>query len=361
MTRQPQPAAPEPASVDLVRAAVWRGGADVEIADAPAPELAPGDALVRIDLATVCGSDRHTATGRRPGPCPSVLGHEGVGRVVAVDAHRPPARTDGRTLEVGDRIVWGVAVSCGACDRCRGGLTAKCREVRKVGHEAWDSPWPLSGTYASHILLPSGTPVAGVPDAVPDAVASPAGCATATVAAAMERAGALTGRRVLVTGAGMLGLVAVAMAAEAGAAEVTAIDLDPARREEALRFGATSAADAVPPRSGLDVAIDLTGAPAVIGAAFESLDIGGRLVLVGSVTPAPPVPFDAERMVRRWLTVAGVHNYEPRHLQRAVDFLATTADRLPWAGLVSAPRGLEALSGMLMDERPSHPRLALAP
>ncbi|MGA9870852.1 MAG: alcohol dehydrogenase catalytic domain-containing protein, partial [Rhodococcus sp. (in: high G+C Gram-positive bacteria)] len=183
----------------LTRAAVWTpDGIDIRTLDIP--ELAPGDVLVRIDLATVCGSDLHTVSGRRPGACPSILGHEAVGRVIAVgDGARPVAVGDGArpvvvddgarpvvvgddgSLAPGDRVVWSVTVPCGQCPRCTAGFTAKCVDVRKVGHESALGDWVLSGSYAEHIVLPRGTAIARVPVSMSDAVAAPAACATATV------------------------------------------------------------------------------------------------------------------------------------------------------------------------------------
>ncbi|MEP9383499.1 zinc-binding dehydrogenase [Nocardioides sp. KR10-350] len=332
---------------DLARVAVWRGGSEVCVEEVALPEPTTGEVLVRVDLATVCGSDHHTVSGRRPAPCPSVLGHEGVGSVVASGP--------GAGVRPGQRVVWSVTVSCGTCDRCRRGLTAKCRSVRKLGHEAYDGPggrWPLSGTYGTHVLLPAGTAVVPVPVGLPDEVASPAGCATATVMAALERAGDLAGRRVLVTGAGMLGLTATAAAVDAGAPEVVVVDVDPARLELALGFGATSTAAAGDRLPAVDVAMELSGAAAAVESCLGALDVGGVLVLVGSVTPGPPVALDPEDVVRRWLTLTGVHNYEPRHLERAVAFLAGS-DR-PWADLVGEPVGLDRLADVLCApmERP---------
>ncbi|MGY0500365.1 zinc-binding dehydrogenase [Nocardia sp. FBN12] len=337
----------DPLSSRLTTAAIWVGGSDIELRQVEIPDLADGETLVRVRLATVCGSDLHTVTGRRSGACPSILGHEAVGEVVAVGA--------ATTAVVGQRVIWSVTVTCGKCARCRSGRTAKCESVRKVGHEPFHGDWPLSGAYAQHIILPRGTTIAVVPPDLPDAVAAPAACATATVMATIDAAGDLRGRRVLVVGAGMLGLTAVAACAEAGA-EVQAVDIDPDRLTTAHRFGATTA-DTDP----VDVAIDYTGSASAIDAALRRLDIGGVLVLAGSVAPTPPLPVDPETLVRRWLTITGVHNYEPRHLRRAVDFLVRTVREYPWDEVVAEPVALTQLGAALHRPPIGILRTAVAP
>lgn len=351
----------DPLPPALTRAAVWHGSGSVVVESLPTPTVGPGEVLVDISLATVCGSDLHTVSGRRPGPCPSVLGHEAVGRVRALGPGGATA-VDGTALRPGDRVVWTVTVSCGECDRCRAGLPAKCRTVRKVGHESIDSGWALSGGYAERILLPRGTGVALVPETLSDPAAAPAACSTATVTAAVEAAGPLTDRRVLVCGAGMLGLHATAMAAAAGASEVVVVDPRTDRLTVAEEFGATRTLPRLEAGLQADVALDFSGAPAAIGAALDALDIAGRLVLVGSVSPGPRVPLDPERVVRRWLTIAGVHNYQPRHLATALAFLASTTPDRDWASLVAPPLGLADLAHLLNDDGPArHARASVVP
>ncbi|QJW35046.1 zinc-binding dehydrogenase [Cellulosimicrobium protaetiae] len=350
----------DPRTADLTTVALWEGGTAVRLAEVPLPDLMPGEVLVRVRLATVCGSDRHTVTGRRRSPAPSVLGHEAVGEVVGLGPDGARS-VDGRPLRPGDRVVPGVAVACGACDRCLAGRTAKCRAVRKVGHESFESEWALSGTYARHLVLPAGATLARVPARLPDELAAPAACATATVMAVVEAAGPLAGRRVLVSGAGMLGITAVAAARDAGAAEVVVTDPDPARRGLALRFGATSARAVDEPVGLVDVAIELSGASPAVARCLDVLDVGGRLVLAGSVAPAPAVAVDPERVVRGWLTVTGVHNYEPRHLGAALDLLDRTRDVVPWRELVSAPVPLDALGDVLAGSPGTAPRVAVRP
>lgn len=330
----------------VTAAAIWTGSG-VDVRTVPVPELSVGDVLVRVRLATVCGSDLHTVTGRRSAPCPSILGHEAVGDVVAVGP--------GADVQVGQRIIWSVTVACGTCRRCRSGLSAKCLSVRKVGHESFDGDWPLSGSYAAHLVLPHGTTIAVVPETLSDAVAAPAACATATVMATLEAAGELAGQRVLINGAGMLGLTAVAACAVAGA-DVQVVDRNADRMTLASRFGG-HAGDGEP----VDVAIDYTGSSAAVADALGRLDIGGRLVLAGSVTPGPPLAVDPETVVRHWLTITGVHNYEPRHLHQAVDFLDRTRERYPWDALVVAPVPLEDIEEALRTPPSGKLRTAVIP
>lgn len=336
----------DPFAPRVTRAAVW-DGAGVELQKVDIPDLQDGDTLVRVRLATVCGSDLHTVSGRRHAPCPSVLGHEAVGEVVALGDHNQ--------LRVGDRVVWSVTVACGQCDRCSSGRTAKCHTVRKVGHEPFDGHWPLSGAYAAHIVLPRGIAMVRVPATMPDAVAAPAACATATVMATLEAAGDIAGRRVLICGAGMLGVTAAAACAAAGA-RVRVSDIDRSRLELVDSFGGT-------PDSGgpVDTAIDFSGSSEAISGALARLDVGGVLVLAGSVLPGPPVQVNPESVVRQWLTITGVHNYEPRHLARAVEFLGETRDVYPWATLVSEPAQLDDLASALEPAPPGRLRASVAP
>jgi alcohol dehydrogenase len=176
-----------------------------------------------------------------------------------------------------------------------------------------------------------------------DAIARPASCATATVAAALRAVGDLDGRTVLVQGAGMLGLTACAMARAGGAAEVLCCDVEPLRLRHAEAFGATRTAapgelaavvSAASGGHGVDVALEMSGAAAAFESGLALLRMGGTFVLVGAVFPGEAVPVVVEQIVRRVLTLHGVHNYVPEDLRRAVEFLSK-AHRYPFAGLVA--------------------------
>ena len=371
-----------------VRAQLWVGEDGFALHELPTPALGPGEVLVRVRTAAICGSDRHTVAGLRESPCPGVLGHEGVGEVVALGAGPVPADVSGRPLAAGDRVVWSVISACGRCDRCRAGRSAKCRRLRKAGHEAFAGNWPLSGSYATHVLLPAGHDVVRVGPEVSDGAAAISACAGATVMAALEAAGRsteLSGARVLASGVGMLGLLAVLAARAAGAATVHAVDPSPARRALALRAGADSTAapggrapadgtpsehgtmpqDGVMPEDGtsplVDVALEFSGAPQSVGTVLDALDVGGTAVLAGSVFPGPAVGLDPEALVRGWRTVTGVHNYEPHHLVQAVELLGRPgAAVLEDPEVLSAPLPLEELPGAFTVPS-AHLRTLVAP
>lgn len=342
------------------RAAIWRGGDDVVVESVPVAPLQTGEVLVRVRLATVCGSDRHTVTGRRPQPCPSVLGHETVGEIIALGGDEIRA-VDGRPLERGMRVIWSVTLPCGTCDRCVAGITAKCRTVRKAGHESFYSAWPLSGGYAEHVVLPRGMPVVVVADDIADALAAPAACATATVMAVMERALPVAGRRVVVIGAGMLGLTALAAAADLDAAAVTAVDPSPERREIARYFGAGATVSSVSDVEQCDVLLEFSGQSAALQAGLRALDVSGVAVFAGSVAPDGEIAVDPESVVRRHLTLVGVHNYEPRHLLQALNFLQHSKDRFPLTNLVADPVPLDQVARLLLDAPGPKPRYSVAP
>ncbi|MFG2504688.1 zinc-binding dehydrogenase [Streptomyces rubiginosohelvolus] len=312
----------------LPLAAVWSGpDSGFTLEPQPRPELAPGEVLVRIELATICGSDLHTIAGDRPTPLPTVLGHEAVGFVEAVAGDVRTA--DGRPVETGQRVTWTIGTSCGACRRCVRGVPQKCTGVRKYGHEAITDHWRLNGGLATHCHLVEGTGLVTVPDSLPAAVAAPANCATATVVCATRRTGLSAGDSVVVTGCGMLGLTAVAYARELGAEHVIACDVDASRRELALSFGATAVCEpaglaGLAEKYGADVVIELSGNHRAVQSALDIVGMDGHVALVGSVSPGPAVGFEPNAFVRNLSHVVGSHNYTVGDLAEAVRFLTLT-------------------------------------
>jgi putative phosphonate catabolism associated alcohol dehydrogenase len=357
MTRDTTTAPPPTGS----RAAIFTGTpGELRLDTLPTPRPGPGEMLVRVLGCTLCGSDLHSIHGRRQVPVPTVLGHEIVGRIEAWGDATPPRDAAGTPLAVGDRVTWAVVASCGRCLPCRRGLPQKCRRGTKYGHEPLRPGRELLGGLAEHCLLVAGTAVVRLPDALPLEIACPASCATATAVAVCEAAGlgrgaaaAATGSTdddadsaattVCVLGAGLLGLSAIAWAAVAGA-RVICIEPDPHRRALAQACGATACCppeeaaaivESMTGGEGCDAVLELAGARSGWETSWRLVRTGGRIVLAGAVVPVPAVTVEPEQIVRRHISIHGVHNYAPRHLVDAVAFLAAHGARLPLADLVA--------------------------
>jgi alcohol dehydrogenase len=322
-------------------------GNPLELVRIPAPVPRGAEMLVRVVCCTLCRSDLHTHAGRRTEATPAVLGHEIVGRVEAFGPEAPRHDSEGAPLSLGSRVSWAVAVGCGSCFFCAEDLPQKCARLFKYGHERMTNERPLGGGLADCVVLVPGTACFRVPDVVPDDVAASANCATATVAALLRHGGSVTRRTVLVLGAGVLGVTACAMARAAGARAVMVSDPVPACRERALTFGATHVFPAatdelaagvreVTEQRGADLVLELAGTAGTVQTGLALARTGGTVLLAGTVAPVGTIAFDPECVVRRLLTVRGVHNYHPRDLATALSFLAGSGRDFPWPSLVVA-------------------------
>jgi len=342
-------------------AAVFRGpGNPLELGSFPLPDLRAGEVLVAIDCCTICGSDLHTIRGDRPVAGPMVLGHEMSGRVVELSsAGPPPADVVGDEIELGDRITWSVAAACGQCFFCSKGLPQKCEQLFKYGHETLDRS-ELSGGLAEYCRVVAGSAMVKLPPSLPDFIACPANCATATVAAAMRVSGECAGNCVIIHGGGMLGLTAAAMTRSQGAAAVIVTDIAEPRLARAEGFGATNAIsvaegtehlndviDQLTNKRGADLVFEMSGSTTAIEESVGQLRIGGRLVLVGSVFPSRAVRLAPEQLVRKMLRIDGVHNYTPADLSTAVEFLNEMAEKFPFESLVDAYFSLQDVNAAI--------------
>lgn len=354
-----------PTTLSHPHAAVFHSpGTPLQIQTFAWPKLGDGEAVVEITCCTLCGSDFHSLQGTRPVETPMVLGHEIIGRLVEVQSVL--LDINGDRLRKGDRVGWSVAASCDDCFFCNEGIPQKCARLVKFGHQSVNSGHPLSGGLATHCHLVRGTQIVKIPDEIPDLVACPASCATATVAAALRVAGNCCGKSVAIFGAGMLGLTAVAMAKEVGATQIFVSDPDPMRAKLSRQFGGTSTdiSELTTENGGrgCDVAMEMSGATPAIESALSSLRTGGRLVLVGSVFPGDPFPFSPEQIVRRLLRIEGIHNYTPKDLVTAVGFLHRSHRLFPFASLVSKEYPLSDVNLAIEEAKKNRPiRVAIRP
>ncbi len=335
----------------MQRAIVFTGACrPLELVRFPTPQPRGAELRVRVTCCTLCRSDLHTHAGRRTEATPTVLGHEIVGRIEAFGPTAPRHDAQGVPVSVGSRVTWAISVGCGSCFFCAEDMPQKCERPYKYGHERLNPQRPLGGGLADCLVLVPGTVWLRVPVEIPDTVAALANCATATVAALLRQGGPITGRTVLVLGAGVLGVTACAMARVAGARAVMVCDSLPAER--ALRFGATHvfSADAVELLAGVrdvthgrgsDLVLELAGVAESAEAGLGLARIGGTVLLAGTVAPVGSIAVDPENVVRRLLTIRGVHNYHPRDLATALAFLAGPGRDFPWQSLVVAEYPLE--------------------
>jgi L-iditol 2-dehydrogenase len=257
------------------RVAVLHAPGDVRLEERPIPEPGPREVLVEVAAVGVCGSDVHYYEHGRIGPFvvrePLVLGHESSGRVVALG----PEATRHR---VGERVTLEPGVPCGRCRECRAGRYNLCRDVRFFA-----TP-PVDGAFANYVAIHEDFAFA-----LPDAVSDEAGALMEPLSVgiwACRKAGVQAGDRVLVTGAGPIGLLAMQAARAFGATELVITDVNDHRLELARRTGATRALDVRETpleRAGLEVdaLIECSGQPAALRAGIEALRPAGTAVVVG--------------------------------------------------------------------------------
>lgn len=276
----------------LVRA----GELTVETRPVPAPEA--DQVIVQVQAVGICGSDVHYFHEGRIGDfiveAPLVLGHEAGGVIVAVGADVDPAR-------IGDRVSIEPQRPCRRCEYCRSGRYNLCPQI-----EFYATP-PIDGAFAEYVAIQQDF-AHTVPASVSDEAAALMEPLSVAIAA-IQKAGVRPGGRVLITGAGPIGIVTAQTARAFGATEVVISDPMAARREVALRFGATHAVDPVggPLGSGYDAFIDASGSPVAVKQGISALKPGGVAVLVGM--GADEIALPVSTIQNRELVITGIFRY----------------------------------------------------
>jgi len=314
------------------------------------PKLKPGEVLVRIDYATICTSDLHTYCGRRSGPSPCILGHEIIGRIAGLGSSEM-VDYSGNPLNEGDRVTWTIYAHDHEGEMARKGFPQKSDDLFKYGHRSIEDHHPLTGGFATHCHLRAGTDIFRLPDDLANTEAAPLNCTHATVAGALRLAGDLRGARILVSGGGMLGLSACAMAREAGAQQVWLTDPNPNRIEQARSFSVDQGWLSTDPdrlaeireAGGVDILIETSGQVEAMAFGLSTLNIGARTVWIGAVYTQPDIPLQAEQVVRNLWTISGLHNYIPEDLRTAIDFLRKHHRTYPFGELIGRTFPLDQL------------------
>jgi len=331
---------------------------DLRIVQYPLSRVEKGGILVRVTCCTICGSDVHSWSGRRKAPLPIVLGHEIVGEIAELGEGRTHDSAD-RPLRIGDRVTWTIMESCGRCFFCRQeGLPMKCRHLRKYGHDSCEKPPHFKGGFAEYCYIGPGACVLKIPERVTDEMAAPANCALATVVAGWEAGHLKPLENVLILGAGALGFYAAAFARHAGCKRVLVADVNDLRLSLVPKFGATDVlnikgtaeeevVDGVRDLTdgrGVDIVLEVAGAPELIPVGLKCLRTGGRLVEIGNSFPNALFTYDACDIVWRRLSLIGVHNYDTRHLQGGLDLLEQTRERFPYHEIVTHRVSLDEIN-----------------
>ncbi|HUG65185.1 MAG TPA: Zn-dependent alcohol dehydrogenase [Gaiellaceae bacterium] len=275
-------------------------GGPLTIAELDLAPPRPEEVLVRLEASGVCHSDWNAIDGTSETRCPAVLGHEGAGVVEAIG-------DDVTRVRVGDHVALSWAPWCGECAECvrdlpqlcstvwpamaTGGLMDGTTRLSRDGEPVYH--YSFLSTFAEACVVPERSCVATPPD-IPFDVAALVGCAVTTgVGAVMRTAELKRGERFAVFGCGGVGLSALMTAVAIGAEPVVAVDAAPQKLDVARSFGATQAvlwagspeetAEAVRDVSsgGVDVAVEATGRPEAMEAAFLSTRARGAAVLIG--------------------------------------------------------------------------------
>ncbi|HXG49321.1 MAG TPA: zinc-binding dehydrogenase [Methylomirabilota bacterium] len=314
-----------------------------------APEA--GAALVRTEMAGICGTDVHLWKGELPIQLPVILGHETVGHIEQLGAGLERDWT-GQPLRVGDRVTWTSSTSCGQCYYCsvkRQPTRCPHRRAYGIGYRCDDKPHFLGGYAEFHYLRPRAN-IFKLPDDLPTEALIGAGCALITAIHGIERTGIEWRDTVVVQGAGPVGISALAVAKSAGAGRVIVLGGPRHRLEMAKRFGADDVIDLDDAREpgaridavrqltggyGADVVLECVGHPSAVVEGMEMCRDGGKYLILGHYCDAGPVAWNPHVVTRKQLHVVGSWSSEPRHLLAAIAFLREHRREFPFAEMVS--------------------------
>jgi threonine 3-dehydrogenase len=274
--------------------------------DVPEPKIGHNDVLIEIGKTAICGTDMHIynwdAWARKTIPVPMAVGHEYSGRIVDVGS-------EVRGFKAGDRVSGEGHITCGYCRNCRAGRRHLCRNTVGVGVNR-------PGAFAQYLAIPADNAFK-LPDSITDDVASildPFGNATHTALAFN-----MVGEDVLITGAGPIGVMAVAIARFVGARYVVITDINDYRLELAKKMGATRAINVqresldqamkdLGMQEGFDVGLEMSGNAAAFRDLLRTMHHGGSVAILG--IPPDETAIDWNQVIFKGLTLKGIYGRE---------------------------------------------------
>ena len=340
-----------------MRAVVYRGEQDVRVEDVPEPTLvAPGDAVVRVRKAAICGSDLHFYNGRVPGVFEgTVVGHEFVGEVIAVG-------DEVSRFHVGDEVIGSFQIACGTCGPCQAGRYNHCDDLGVLGYGIFVGD--LAGAQAEQVRIPfADVNLHAVPAGLSSEQALFAGDILTTGWYAASLGDIKPGDSVLVVGAGPVGTFAQAAARALGAGQVIAVDMVQSRLDLAASLGSVTinsterspavALDDLAP-GGADVVIETVGLPPALITAIDCVRPGGTVSVIGVHTefewPLPLGNLFTRNITLRFGGSCNVQGYWDRALdavrQGLVDPTVIISHRMPLEDAAEGYRLFESKQAM---------------
>jgi len=283
-----------------------KAGPGLTLTDVPKPEVGHNDVLIRIRKTAICGTDIHIwkwdEWAAKTVPLGMHVGHEYVGEIVAMGQ-------EVRGFEIGDRVSGEGHVTCGHCRNCRAGRRHLCRNTFGIGVNR-------PGAFAEFLALPAVNAFK-IPDNIADdlaAIFDPYGNATHTALSFN-----LVGEDVLITGAGPIGIMAVAIAKHVGARHVVITDVNDYRLDLAHKMGATRAINVTKEKltdvmaelgmvEGFDVGMEMSGVPSAFASLLDVMNHGGKVALLG-IPPSQTV-IDWNNVIFKGLEIKGIYGRE---------------------------------------------------
>jgi threonine 3-dehydrogenase len=274
--------------------------------DVPVPKISENEVLIKIKKSSICGTDVHIykwdAWAQKNVPVSTTIGHEFVGIISEVGKNV-------KGLKIGDRVSGEGHIVCGTCINCRKGLKHLCPNTVGVGVKR-------NGSFAEYLSLPAEN-VFQVPAEIEDDIAAifdPYGNAVHTALSF-----SLTGEDVLITGAGPIGMMAAAIAKQAGARNVVITDINQYRLDLAKKLGAkttvnisttslTEVMNSLNIKEGFTVGLEMSGSPAGLNNMLVHSQPGAKLALLGILPPKTEIDWDL--VIFKMLNIKGIYGRE---------------------------------------------------
>ncbi len=274
----------------------WHGGENFTADTVPDPVPQPGEVVVKIDTAGVCGTDVHITQGLFPSDPPKVLGHEFSGVISDVGQGVPVYR-------IGQRVVCDTTSHCSECEHCRSWSFARCERAK-----------PSGGAFAEYSLMPASSAIV-IDDSLSLEHASmtePAACCLSGVQMLED----VKGKTALVVGTGAMGLFTIGFLRLAGAAEIIASEPVASRRRMAAQFGASVLHDPserplaeivneITNGRGVHIAIEAVGQPSLVGNCISVIRPKGQMLLIGVSPKGSSLPTDLHDMHYKEIVIRG--------------------------------------------------------